>query len=221
MGRMTEAEWRTDTNPDRMLAVLRGKATDRKVRLFLVACARSAWGHLTQPDMRQAVEVAERFADGRASEGELREQNRAMWGYATRRHDPVAHEWAYGPADKRSALRLAMCTTFSRQGLARIGAMNAFREGQRLTGQVQPALLRDVFGPLPFRGIAFPPAWRSPDAAGVAAGIYEDRAFDRLPLLADALMDAGCGDEDILGHCRSDGPHVRGCWVVDLVLGKE
>ena len=56
---------------------------------------------------------------------------------------------------------------------------------------------------------------------GLARGIYEDRAFDRLPLLADALMDAGCADEQILAHCRSEGPHVRGCWVVDLVLGKE
>jgi hypothetical protein len=54
----------------------------------------------------------------------------------------------------------------------------------------------------------------------LATGIYEDRAFDRLPLLADALMDAGCADEQVLGHCRSDG-HVRGCWLLDLILGKS
>jgi len=65
------------------------------------------------------------------------------------------------------------------------------------------------------------PAWRTGDVLGVARGIYEDRAFGRMPLLADALMDAGCDQDDILTHCRSEGSHVRGCWVVDLVLGKE
>jgi hypothetical protein len=81
-------------------------------------------------------------------------------------------------------------------------------------------MLRCIFGN-PFRPVAFDPSWRTADAIGLARGIYEDRAFDRLPLLADALMDAGCPDEQVIGHCRSEGPHVRGCWVVDLVLGKE
>ena len=61
----------------------------------------------------------------------------------------------------------------------------------------------------------------TPDVQGLARAIYDDRAFDRLPILADALLDAGCDDDDILTHCRSARPHVRGCWVVDLVLGKE
>jgi hypothetical protein len=80
--------------------------------------------------------------------------------------------------------------------------------------------VRDIFGN-PFRPVAFDPRWRSADAVGLARGIYDERAFERLPLLADALMDAECGDEQVLSHCRSEGPHVRGCWVVDLVLGKE
>jgi hypothetical protein len=81
-------------------------------------------------------------------------------------------------------------------------------------------IFRCVFGN-PFHPVAFDPRWRTADTVGLARGIYEDRAFDRLPLLADALMDAGCADEQVLEHCRSEGPHVRGCWVVDLVLGKE
>ena len=81
-------------------------------------------------------------------------------------------------------------------------------------------LLRDIFGN-PTRPVTFDPCWRSADALGLARAIYEDRAFDRMPLLADALMDAGCAEEAILDHCRGEGPHVRGCWVVDLVLGKE
>jgi hypothetical protein len=71
----------------------------------------------------------------------------------------------------------------------------------------------------PSRLAAFDLRWRTADVLGLARGIYEDRAFDRLPLLADALMDAGCDDDQVLGHCRSPGPHARGCWVVDLALG--
>ena len=83
-----------------------------------------------------------------------------------------------------------------------------------------PPLIRCIFGN-PFRPVAVDPRWRSADAVALARGIYDDRAFDRLPLLADVLMDAGCDNTDILDHCRGEGPHVRGCWVVDLVLGKE
>jgi hypothetical protein len=65
------------------------------------------------------------------------------------------------------------------------------------------------------------PAWRTSTVVALAEGVYADRAFDRLPILADALEDAGCGHADILAHCRGDGPHARGCWVVDLLLGRE
>ncbi|MBX3398315.1 MAG: hypothetical protein KF873_06205 [Gemmataceae bacterium] len=80
--------------------------------------------------------------------------------------------------------------------------------------------MRDIFGN-PFRPVAVDPAWLTSTAVAIAQGIYDDRAFDRLPILADALQDAGCENADILAHCRSEGPHVRGCWVVDLVLGKS
>ena len=73
-------------------------------------------------------------------------------------------------------------------------------------------MLRDIFGN-PFRPVAFAPAWRSPDAVGLAGAIYAERAFDRLPILADALEEAGCDNADVLAHLRGDGPHVRGCWV--------
>jgi hypothetical protein len=77
--------------------------------------------------------------------------------------------------------------------------------------------LRDVVGN-PFRPAAVDPVWRTTDVLLLAQGIYEDRAFDRLPILADALEDAGCADADILGHCRGPGHHIRGCWVVDLFI---
>src|SRR6266545_5825376 len=79
---------------------------------------------------------------------------------------------------------------------------------------------RDIFGN-PFRPLAFAREWRTDTAVALARQMYESRDFSAMPILADALQDAGCDHEDILSHCRGDGPHVRGCWVVDLVLGKE
>jgi hypothetical protein len=82
-------------------------------------------------------------------------------------------------------------------------------------------LLWDGVGPATFRPIRFDPLWRSADSVALAEVVYEDRAFERLPMLADALIDAGCGEDIILAHCRSPEPHIRGCWAVDLVLAKE
>jgi hypothetical protein len=83
----------------------------------------------------------------------------------------------------------------------------------------QAKLLREMIGN-PFRPVALNSVWRTPDVLALAQTIYDDRAFERLPVLANALEEAGCHAADILGHCRSEGPHVRGCWVVDAVLGK-
>jgi hypothetical protein len=80
-------------------------------------------------------------------------------------------------------------------------------------------LLRDIFGN-PFRPATLDPAWRTPTVVALAGQMYESRDFTAMPILADALQDAGCDNEDVLDHCRGPGPHVRGCWVVDLVLGK-
>jgi hypothetical protein len=84
----------------------------------------------------------------------------------------------------------------------------------------QHTVFCDIVGD-PAHLVPFDPRWRTSDVIGVAQGIYDEKAFVRLPILADALMDAGCEDEQIISHCRSKGPHVRGCWVVDLVLGKK
>jgi hypothetical protein len=113
----------------------------------------------------------------------------------------------------------------SSQGVAWMVAETTLRFAQQALDAVrkvqeQHILIRCIFGN-PFRPVAFDSRWRTEDVLGLARGIYEDRAFDRLPLLADALMDAGCDDQQVLGHCRSEGPHARGCWVVDLALGKE
>jgi hypothetical protein len=85
------------------------------------------------------------------------------------------------------------------------------------------AYIREIFGN-PFRPVAVNPAWlawNDGTVRRIAQSIYDKRAFDRMPILADALEEAGCDNEDILNHCRGEEPHVRGCWVVDVVLGKK
>ena len=88
------------------------------------------------------------------------------------------------------------------------------------TEATQITLLRDVAGN-PFRPMTFHPGWRSEMARTLARTIYEGRAFDQLPALAEVLERVGCHDPDVLGHCRGPGPHVRGCWAIRLVLGRE
>ena len=83
----------------------------------------------------------------------------------------------------------------------------------------QALVVRDIFGN-PFRPVTANPAWLTSTAVAIARGMYESRDFSAMPILADALQDAGCDNDDMLEHCRGPGPHVRGCWVVDLVLGK-
>ena len=81
-------------------------------------------------------------------------------------------------------------------------------------------LLRDIFGPVLFRPVRIAPAWLSPTVKQLAEVMYESRDFSRLPILADALEEGGCTNADILTHCRQPGVHVRGCFVVDLLLGR-
>ncbi len=121
--------------------------------------------------------------------------------------------WAeFIPCDKfgwRAAERTAMTVTSWPES-----------DRQRTATMCQLDLLHCVFGN-PFRPVEFANSWRSETVVALASGIYAERAFDRLPILADALEEAGCDHPDMLAHCRGPGPHVRGCWVVDLVLGKS
>lgn len=106
----------------------------------------------------------------------------------------------------------------------RVGRDVTREEAEGAEWTAQAALLHDLFGLLPFRPVIIVPAWAAWNGGTVvklARAIYEDRTFDRLPILADALEEAGCDNADILAHCRQRGEHVQGCWVVDLLLGKK
>jgi hypothetical protein len=231
---MTEAEWLTCSRPEPMLGFLRreptarGGASDRKLRLFAVACCRRIWHRIKEDPCRGAVEVAERYADGLATDEELR-----MAHYAARNLFQGA---VYCPfsrdVDPAAALaasfasgQAGMCAgTISNAALA-VG--NQFPYEQRDAAwasewEAQSDLVREVIGN-PFRPIARNLSWLLRDggpAVRLAREIYDGRRFNALPVLADALMGAGCDNEAILAHCRGRAPHVRGCWVLDLLLGK-
>jgi hypothetical protein len=208
---MTEAEWLAATDPEMMFRFLRDRGLDRKLHLFAVAYLRQLWHLLADDRSRAAVETIERFADGLASREELRQ---AQLEAAAARGEEDSDTWQAAHAVFEATSPQGWFAGWVTGRYTKSIPHGVSRTPQRML------LLREVVGNL-FRPVPFDPRWRTADALGLARAAYEDRAFDRLPLLADALMDAGCDADAILAHCRGPGPHVRGCWVVDLVLGKE
>jgi hypothetical protein len=208
---MTEAEWLAATDPTPMLEFLNGKVSDRKWRLVGVACARYGLQFLQNDRCRSAVEVVERKADGMAHPDELR----AACG-------EVEDEMNIWPADDLNRFWWAVGGLFHPQSReAAQYSASAVLSGQEPEAQiaVQAALFCIVGNP--FCPVAVEPSWLTSTVIALAEGIYKEKAFDRLPILADALQDAGCDNDDVLSHCRSDESHVRGCWVVDLLTGRK
>jgi hypothetical protein len=205
-----------------MLGFLADRGADRKLRLFACACCRRIWDRLPDERSRAAVECAERFADGMATVEELRAH------YRPAREVSVAPRHGDPDDPQQYTLLAASDTAYGSPWMAAASASvdaswpAADEPADRMTAEwaAHAALLRDLFGN-PFRSVLFDPRWRTGDVVALARAAYEDHASERLPMVADALMDAGCADEAILAHCRSPEPHVRGCWVVDLALGKE
>ncbi len=208
----TEAEWLAGTDPRSLLVALERKTGGRKPRLYACALARSLWPYLGDERSRAVVEVAERYADGAATESEL---IRARQAAVLAARGPASRlaAWA-GDRHPWQAARMVV-----------VAAQHALAESTREVwtrplAECSQKLIPCVFGNL-FRSVACDPSWHTSTAVALARAIYAERAFDRLPILADALEDAGCDAADLLAHCRGEGPHVRGCWVVDLLLGKE
>jgi hypothetical protein len=233
---VVEAEWLVCGDPEVMLKFLSGKISERKLRLFGVACCRRIWQLLDDEHSRTAVEVAERFADGLASEDERAAQRQA----ALDASNEARLAFEAHPERGWDALCLAEVAadaadyTLYTPGLAKTArhawkavahAGNIKRTAVDFKNEMlaQCRLLREVVGN-PFRPVSLDPLWLSwNDGTLVALAhlIYHERDFERLPLLADALEDAGCTNADILNHCRGPGMHVRGCWVIDLLMGME
>ena len=214
---MTEAEWLECTNALLMLDHLRRQhASQRKLRLFGCARCRYFW-HLFDVDDRAAVEVSEKYADGEAMATELRAASAAVWSAEGVRSQTPTWRVAAGAASEADPTGEGCWDTawdfYDGADPAEADALDA-------AGEAEVPLVRDIFGN-PFCPVAVDPAWLTAIVVALAQGIYADRAFDRLPILADALENVGCHDEQILAHCRGPGPHVRGCWVVDLLLANR
>ena len=197
---MTEEDWLDRAHPLDMLDYVAASTSGRKLRLFAAACC----GALGRTD---AADACERVADGRATVEVLTEAftaaEAAVKDIATANAYGVS-TWdsAWGPAASAAAWKVRSRAADRRFRVALIHCVfgNPFRPPSPLA----PAVL----------------AWNDGTVRRLAQAIYDARAFDRLPLLADALLDAGCDSEEILAHCRSAGPHAHGCWAVDLILGK-
>ncbi|HYT87605.1 MAG TPA: hypothetical protein VEL76_02695 [Gemmataceae bacterium] len=234
-----------------MLTFLSGKISERKLRLFAVACCRRLQGLLVHPVSRQAVEVAEQFADGLTSVEELVELHRIaedVWvclldTYTAEPLDPdnefhiAIHNAGIRPFAAEAAAGAAAAAVGQMQGEVSVVTACAYAaeaigwlgvsgdycdaEAEARERGVQAALLRDIVGPLLFRQITLNHCWRTPAVVGLAKSINQERRFDDLPILGDALEESGCDNEDVLRHCRQETvPHVHGCWLLDLLLAK-
>ena len=234
---MIEAEWIACGDPEKMLEFLRAKASDRKLRLFAVESVRLASKWLIHPNSLAAVEASERVAEGVSSTDILAPFYRAAWDVLPLEPYSDVHVVA-----ARAAARTVQEQAYEAATLTKneIVELHAVMEEEKVVSEVEKyrvywigkaqgetllvAFLHDIFGnplyppsPLP-RGVI---AWNDATVRRIAEGIYKERAFGRLGILVDALLDAGCEDEELIGHCRSEGPHVRGCWGVDLILGRS
>jgi hypothetical protein len=190
---------------------------DRKLRLFACACARRLWHLLSDDRFRRAIEVAEQFADGEATDEQRDVIKRAC-------------EAAYNTPIWTCAAAAARGTLSSNPSNAawNVAGSSAGEDGDEgepaweAHRAKQADLFRDIFGP--YRPVKLYRSWLSWQGGAVpklAQEIYENRCVERLPALADLLEEAGCSSADILEHCRSANEHVRGCWVLDLLLGKK
>jgi len=237
---MTEEEWLTAEYSEPLLHFIEPKVSDRKLRYFDIACARRISPLLVHDDSAYAVEVLERFAESQCGTDVFAELSWHVEGAA------FAAEYGNIPwLDAIEKLPISVLAEFGANPSypvksARDIITSAAYFIDRIFGPVpsergcgnqppsptggyfQPvSLVHEVFGN-PFRTVKFRRAWRTDTAVALARTMYDARDFSAMPILADALQDAGCDNDDILAHCRDTSlTHVRGCWVTDLVLGKS
>jgi hypothetical protein len=235
---MTEQAWQAGRMPAKLLEQAEGcgRAGERRLHLFAAACCRAVEHLFYDPCQTAAVVALERHADGLASADELAAAHEAVLGMGNFDPDrrsagldarymavsvvrqaarPASPEGGVGVLASRAQVLCTVVLGVSERLYTLTGGPYQSYQGRKRLCH----LVRCLFDN-PFRPVVFDASWRTETAVALAAGIYEHRAFDRLPILADALEEAGCDQADVLTHCRGPGPHARGCWVVDGVLGK-
>jgi hypothetical protein len=197
-----------------MLRFVTQRSWPRKERLFACACGWQVVCHLTNPLVLAALYVAERFADNLAGMDEV--------VCAFDAAHQAGNESEGVPARSAALVSLAL-------GEGNNLALEAWEDLIDLTPvEARPArrawgaqVARCIWGPLPFCQVTLDDSWITAEGLLLSRGMYESRDFAAMPLLADALEEAGCDSADVLAHCRGLGAHARGCWVVDLPLAKE
>jgi hypothetical protein len=218
--------WRRARTVAGLLACLQEHGADRQFRLAMCAAIRRVWATLEDPRSREAVEVVERFAEGQATRRELRRASRLAF---------AAYEESSEQVVPSTAANAAYCVTYESPAYRGVDVARAVftdvkavchRARRLFDAAAEEAagcrLLRCVFGD-PFRRPAVDPAWLRWGGGVVgrlAQHVYAEQRYDELPVLADALEEAGCADAELLQHCRDPLGHARGCWVLDLLTGR-
>jgi hypothetical protein len=245
---MTEQEWLACTDPKPMLAFLGGNVSDRKLRLFACACCRFvSCAFLPTRGVELALTVAEALADRVATPEALAEARSivpwARWEMATvlnrlaealeiaLQAKPITIADAIVAAERvlewipNAPADANMSTHPAGKPFSEIPRVARFWPEPEASAAAERAVqsdaLRCIFGPSPLNPIQFNHSWLTPTVAYLAQCIYDEREFDCLPILADALAEEGCNHVPVLGHCREHKAHVRGCWVVDLLTGRQ
>ena len=212
---MTETEWLECKDPQKMLEFTRCKVSERKLRLYACVCVSEYIRFMSPPhsdtgSLAAALELSERFAEGQV--------NRDEWWKGTR------ERFHFSPWKAVDAYSEAVNAIQTAAGVAGWHETRCFcKEQERDELKQLAAFLRCIVGN-PFTPTRLDPArlvWNSGTVVKIAQAIYEERRFADIPVLADALEEVGCDNTEILDHCRGPGPHVRGCWVVDLLLAKK
>ena len=229
---MTEEEWLTgQKRPLAMFDKVRTRSpSPRKLQLFAVAACRLGWGVCQTPALQLGLEVLENYAEGFASEEEFTQARGQIDALDTQAYGPVvAHAMSSSPVTSTRLVVVMVTQLAGRQ----LGFGPKARKYQERVRRALCRVLREIFGN-PFRPYLAVPSWQGggviqPDGRtvmftdavkGIADAVHITGDFGRLPILADALEEAGVTDEVLLAHCRDGGPHLRGCWALDVVRGR-
>ena len=226
---MTEEQWMSRANPIRMVEYLKGTATGRKLRLFTTGCIR-LFGQYLDGVPALLLDTFEEYADERAEYDEVGALKEPLEHLARSAFSSSPAQVVWDMLINLTQLERYRPNAYSlaRVVVSEVGRVEIYArrdpecddDEMRRSVRRTAVVVRDIFGN-PFRPVTFLPEWHTDTVLALARQMYESRDFSAMPILADALQDAGCDSADVLDHCRGPGPHVRGCWVVDLVLGKE
>ena len=242
---MTESDWLTSTDFSEHARFAAERISARRQRLLAVAFCRAVGHLIDHPDLTEALATIERYADGRRDTSDVEQARQRCREIAMEAYETYARQVDGGASGGRGSLQheLAWAVAYAATRplpLVEVGTHAATVAVQARIGlafllpvpsadvydasaeqaRVMRSVVWEVVGN-PFRPVVDFTPWRTDTAVSLARTIYDSREFTALPILADALQDAGCDNDDVLTHCREPGAHVRGCWVLDGVLGKE